>query len=53
MLSESTVMPTVSVVIYVWINGPCSDINLRRTAAEKETNPSGVDSSDIGLEVLS
>lgn len=44
MLSESIVMPTVSVVIYVRINGPCSDINLRQTAAKKETNPSDVDS---------
>lgn len=54
MLSESIVMPTVSVVsLYVQINGPCSDINFRQSAAEKETNPSSVDSSNIGLKVLS
>ena len=53
MLSESIAMPTVSVVnIYVHVNGPCSDINPKQSAAEKETNPSSVDSSHIVLKIL-
>lgn len=48
MLSESIVMPTVSGVnLYVHVNGRCSDVNPKQSAAENETNPSSVESSHI------
>lgn len=52
MFSESFDMPDVSVVnLYVQINGSCSDINPKQSAAEKATNSSSVGSSHIELKI--